>query len=366
MRPTDNAAQFALAKGLVNASRNLAGEGGFADPATKAANKRRYQSEAAPIVRKLSAAGDSNGLFYHADCIGTGVLGFPNDPKEAFSLYQQAAKANHAQAAFRTALCCELGPQEGGGTVQDHVKAVQWYQHAAKLGDGPAMFKLGIISLRGLLGQPKNAQEGATWLQKAADKADDESPHALHELAILYEHSENPGAVPKDETRALQLFTEGAKKGFRASQFRLGQAWEYGMLGCPVDARNSIIWYTRAASQNERNSELALSGWYLTGAPGILEPSDQEAYLWGRKAAANVPPLPKALFALGYYTEVGIGCARSLDDAKKWYSKAANLGFNKAQQRLEELNRGGPQVQKTRQRLSRSNQRQHEAECVVM
>lgn len=40
--------------------------------------------------------------------------------------------------------------------------------------------------------------------------------------------------------------------------------------------------------------------------------------------------------------------------------------FPKAQERLEELKRGGVKVQKNRERLSRTNQKQHEADCVVM
>lgn len=28
-------------------------------------------------------------------------------------------------------------------------------------------------------------------------------------------------------------------------------------------------------------------------------------------------------FAMGYYTEVGIGCPRSLEEAKRWYGRAA-------------------------------------------
>lgn len=281
-------------------------------------------------------------------------------------LYQAAAKSGHAQASYRTAVCCEIGPDEGGGTRRDVIKALQWYRRAASLGDGPAMFKLGVINLKGLLDQPKNIQEGAKWLTQAAEKADEENPHALHELAILYEGTENPGAVQRDESRALQLFTQGAKLGYRSSQFRLGQAWEYGLLGCPIDARNSIIWYTRAAAQGEHNSELALSGWYLTGAEGILEHSDTEAYLWARKAASSQPPVAKALFALGYFTEVGIGCVRSLEGAGAWYGRAASFGFTKAQERLDELKKGGARVQKNRERLSRSNQKQTEAECAVM
>ena len=139
--------------------------------------------------------------------------------------------------------------------------------------------------------------------------------------------------------------------------------------------------YTQAAAQEEHQSELALSGWYLTGSQGILDQSDTEAYLWARKAASAEPPLAKALFAMGYFTEVGIGCPHSLEEAKRWYGRAAGklsrgaaaLGsrcaackFPKAQERVEELRRGGVKVQKTRERLSRSDRKHNDENCVVM
>lgn len=40
--------------------------------------------------------------------------------------------------------------------------------------------------------------------------------------------------------------------------------------------------------------------------------------------------------------------------------------FPKAQERLEELKRGGAKVQRGRERLSRSNQKQHDENCSVM
>lgn len=98
-------------------------------------------------------------------------------------------------------------------------------------------------------------------------------------------------------------------------------AYEYGLLGCPVDPRQSIAWYSKAAKQEEHQSELALSGWYLTGADGILQQSDTEAYLWARKAAQA--GLAKAEYAMGYFTEVGIGAPSNLEDAKRWYWRAA-------------------------------------------
>ena len=127
--------------------------------------------------------------------------------------------------------------------------------------------------------------------------------------------------VQHDEAASRRYFTQAANLGYKFSQFRLGCAYEYGLLGCNVDPRQSIAWYSKAAVQEEHQSELALSGWYLTGTDGVLQQSDTEAYLWARKAAQA--GLAKAEYAMGYFTEVGIGAPANLEDAKRWYWKSA-------------------------------------------
>lgn len=151
--------------------------------------------------------------------------------------------------------------------------------------------------------------------------------------------------------------------------------------------------------QEEHQSELALSGWYLTGAEGVLQPSDTEAYLWARKAAQA--GLAKAEYAMGYFTEVGIVGPASMEEAKRWYWRSAcelyflspsslhpsllfslvyllyllahrstdrnttAQNFGKARERLEELRKGGPKMHKSR--VSRSAIRKStEGECNVM
>ncbi|KAF2017423.1 hypothetical protein BU24DRAFT_407452 [Aaosphaeria arxii CBS 175.79] len=364
--PSDSATGIQLAKKLVEAATVLADEGGTADNRTKNKNREKFIFEAHKTVKKMVAGGSPDAMFYLADCYGSGQLGLQVDTKEAFVLYQSAAKAGHAASAYRTAVCCEMGHEEGGGTKRDPLKAVQWYRRAAALGDTPALYKMGMILLKGLLGQQKNLGEAINMLKRAADRADEQNPHALHELALLYEAQTGNERIIRDESYSAQLFMQAAELGYKFSQFRLGQAFEYGLLGYPVDARSSIGWYTRAAAQEEHQSELALSGWYLTGSQGILEQSDTEAYLWARRAACAEPPLSKALFAMGYFTEVGIGCPRSLEEAKRWYGRAASYKFPKAQERLEELKRGGAKAQKGRERLSRTNQKQHDENCTVM
>ncbi|KAJ5919162.1 hypothetical protein N7466_010105 [Penicillium verhagenii] len=361
--PSDQALQLLLAKKTVEAATVLVEENTRLDPKTKAKLKEKYILDAHKIIKKLSQGGYADAQFYYADCYGEGLLGLEADPKEAFNLYHSAAKNGHAQSAYRVAVCCEIGSEEGGGTKRDPFKAVQWYKRAASLGDTPAMYKMGMIHLKGLLGQARSPREGVSWLKRAAERADEENPHALHELALLYQNAAANDSIVRDEAYASQLFHQAAELGYKFSQFRLGTAYEYGLMGCAPDNRMSIIWYTRAAAQGEHQSELALSGWYLTGSDGVLQQSDTEAYLWARKAA--VAGLAKAEYAMGYFTEVGIGAAANLDDAKRWYWRAAAQGFPKARERLEDLKKGGGRMEKTRLNRAAVN-KQSDGDCVLM
>jgi len=317
--PNDQQSALSLAKKLVEAADVLVPR--LPDPKARARSRERYVMDSHKILKKLVGAQNPDAMFFLADCVGRGVLGHEPDQKEAFTLYQSAAKLGHAAAAYRTAVCCEIGHDDGGGTRKDPLKAIQWYKRAATLGDTPAMYKVGMILLKGLLGQPRNPREAIGWLKRAAERADAENPHALHELGLLYESAQPNDVIIRDEAYALQLFEQAAHLGYKFSQFRLGCVYEYGLMGCPIDARQSIMWYSRAATQEEHQSELALSGWYLTGSEGVLQQSDTEAYLWARKAAQA--GLAKAEYAMGYFTEVGIGVPANLEDAKRWYWRAA-------------------------------------------
>ncbi|KAM5379606.1 hypothetical protein ACJZ2D_003800 [Fusarium nematophilum] len=360
---SDQASALKLAKRLVEAADVLAPK--MPDPKQRARARERYLIDCHKILKKLSNAQNPDAMFFLADCVGRGLFGHEPDHKEAFTQYQSAAKLGHPAAAYRTAVCCEIGHEDGGGTRKDPMKAIQWYKRAATLGDPPAMYKVGMILLKGLLGQPKNPREAVGWLKRAAERADADNPHALHELGLLYESAQPNDVIIRDETYAHSLFLQAADLGYKFSQYRLGCAFEYGLLGCPIDPRQSIMWYSKAATQEEHQAELALSGWYLTGSENVLGQSDTEAYLWARKAA--IAGLAKAEYAMGYFTEVGIGVPPNLEDAKRWYWRAAAQDFPKARERLEDLKRAGKNGVRQRERISRSKiERQQEGDCTVM
>ncbi|KAI8081787.1 uncharacterized protein BX664DRAFT_238124, partial [Halteromyces radiatus] len=317
------------------------------DPKRARKIKEALTTEAQKIVKKLTTSGSGLGksggypeaLFYLADCYGSGKLGLVVDVDKAFSLYLQGSKQSHPACTYRVAVCYEVG----AGTKKDNAHAIQFFRKAANLGDGRAMYKLSMILLRGTLGQPRNPREGMSWLERAATQADEDHPQPIHDLGVAFEKEGIPSVIP-DPNYARDLFTRAALYGYAPSQFKLGLAYENGFLHCPIDPRRSIAWYSKAAEQGDLESELALSGWYLTGAEGVLQQSDAEAYLWARKAADR--GYAKAEYAVGYYTETGVGVKQSLDDARKWYMRAAAQNNRRAMQRLAELKKHGNMQQR--------------------
>jgi uncharacterized protein len=328
----DPEVQFNYAKYLIEAARQLSKtlKPGAAEDKVMKKYRDSLLQESLKLIKRLATQGVALGKpayseaqFFLANCLSHGTLGLQMDYEKAYSLYVQASKQNHPSATYRTAVCNEVG----AGTKKDPTRAVLFYRKASALGDTAGMYKLGVILLNGSLGQKPNPREAVGWLKKAASQADEDTPHALHVLGCLFEKPTDPNLAPigvvRDEAQARELFTQAAQLGHPQSQNKLGQAYEYGSLTCPVDPRRSIAWYTRAAERGDKESELALSGWYLTGSEGVLKQSDTEAYLWARRAANK--GLAKAEYAVGYYSEVGIGVKQDLEEAKTWYMRAAGM-----------------------------------------
>ncbi|WVQ64176.1 uncharacterized protein L199_002338 [Kwoniella botswanensis] len=354
----DPEAQFAFAKYLIEAAKKIGDEISQTD--SKLGRKYRdvLLQESLRNIKKLAEGKEPypDAQFFLANLYGTGQLGLQVDHEKAYYLYLMASKLNHPAATYRSAVCNEIG----AGTRKDPNRAVLFYRKAAALGDTAAMYKLGMTLLGGLLGQPRNPREAIVWFKRAASQADEDNPHALHELALLHERPNNGGVVPHDPNMARELFTQAAQLGYAPAQFKLGSCHEFGTLGCPIDPRKSIGWYTRAAEKGDMEAELALSGWYLTGSEGVLKQSDTEAYLWGRKAANK--GLAKAEYAVGYYTEIGIGVKQDIELAKRWYMRAAAQQHKRAMQRLTELNN----AKNPKGKGNRPTRHEASAECTIM
>jgi TPR repeat protein len=298
--------------------------------------------EAQKILKRLAIGGggigldtDSDAQFLLANCYGIGGLGLPVDRERAFSLYIHASKQNHVESTYRAGVCYELGV----GTTKDYTRAMTYYRKAATQLHVASMYKLAVILLRGFCGQTINAREAMTWLQRAASLATAEHPHALYLLGMFHLSEEFAinNLIVIDPSYGLELLHESALLNYVPSQVKLGELYEQGGV-VEVDDVQSIYWYTRAAEQGNADAALALSSWYLTGSSGILPQSDQEAYLWARKAAACQTAdrwsIAKAYFLVGTYVDKGVGTKQATKEAKIWFKRAAALGHRGAIQMI--------------------------------
>lgn len=284
--------------------------------------------EARQIIQKLSDRSYPYAQYYLADGYASGLFNKGvEDNDRAFPLFVAASKHGHAEAGYRAALCYEFG----WGSRKDPQKAVQFYRQSASKNHPGAMSRLGKACLTGEMGLGNRYREGVKWLKRAAESADFQYNSAPYELGLLHETGFGDD-IFKDESYAAQLFTQSADLGHVEANYRLGDSYEHGKLSCPRDPALSVHFYTGAAQRGHPLAMMALCAWYMVGAEPVLEKDENEAYEWARKAADT--GLPKAQYAVGYFTEMGIGCRRDPLESNKWYVKAADSGDERAKHRL--------------------------------
>ncbi|POS85861.1 hypothetical protein EPUL_004033 [Erysiphe pulchra] len=319
--------------------------------------------EAKHILQRLANQSYPFAQYYLADGYASGLFNKGKDDySTAFPLFVAASKHGHAESGYRAALCYEFG----WGCRKDAAKAVQFYRQSASKNHPGAMTRLGRACLSGDLGLNKY-REGVKWLKRASESADLQYNAAPYHLGLLFETGYGDD-IFRDEAYAAQLFTQAADLGHSEACFRLGEAYELGKLCCPRDPALSVHFYTNAAQSGHAGAMMALCAWYIVGAEPILEKDENEAYEWAQQAAAC--GLAKAQYAVGYFTEVGIGTRPDPLEANVWYVKAAEAGDERAKLRLSAIRAaasgGQNDVVRPRSRKIRKSHSGTEKDCIIM
>ncbi|CEP60267.1 tetratricopeptide repeat protein LALA0_S01e06810g [Lachancea lanzarotensis] len=336
--------------GMSGSSISLSKDGGPAGQAAGHVGKpdahgdmrRQFLKEAETYLKKLSVKGYADAQYLLGDAYSSGAFGKINN-KDAFVLFQSAAKHGHVESAFRTAYCFE----EGLGTTRDSRKAVEFLKFAASRNHPSAMFKLGLFSFHGRMGLSNDIstkQNGIKWLSRAAARANELTNAAPYELAKIYKDGFLDIIIP-DVKYAMELYIQAASLKHAQSSTALGKIYESGNEVVPPDTSLSVHYYTQAALLGEPHAMLGLCAWYLMGAEPVLEKDEREAFQWALKAA-NLG-LPKARFTVGYFYEKGKGCEADPAKAQHWYELAAKGGDERAANKLGGKNAVFPKRQKS-------------------
>ncbi|KAF9545883.1 hypothetical protein EC957_010387 [Mortierella hygrophila] len=301
------------------------------DPKT---GKKQLILEGVYWIDRLAKEGHPEAQFIRGTWYEEGLYLTKKNADKALRWYQSASKGDYGPAHYKVAYFCEK--------KKDNNKAVMLYKKAAIHNDVPANHRLAMVYLHGHLSQSQNMKAGLQYLKRAASLATEAAPMAPYVLGLILSRDYGDQLkIPDDisfpdDGEALEWFRKSAQLGYGPANYKLGYCYEYGSLGCPIDPFSSIQHYERAAMGGDGNgeAEMALSGWYLSGADNYFAADDRLAFHYASKAADL--NLPKAQYAMGYYHEVGISIPIDLEKAMEFYKRAAENGNKDAKKRLEE------------------------------
>lgn len=302
-------------------------------------------------------------------------LGVERNTQRAFYWFNEAAKKGVARAQYYMGECYK----NDEGVCRDFVKAVEYYRKAAEQGYMEAQYELGRCYEIGL-GLPSDRYQASKWYVKAAERGHAE---AQYYLGKYYESLEN-------WEMAIKWYQKPAEHGNPEVQCCLGRCYDKNKQG-----KEALEWYGKSAEQGYAKGEYYYGCNYWRKRffdPEIMNmeakervEADRENFeigrQWVKKAADNPQPSIDACLKIanGYYGEmdelfgarnailfgssilipvantitipVAIASAiasRKLskshflesDEGKemiKYYQRAARLGSNEAQEKLESL-----------------------------
>jgi len=292
------------------------------------------KEDAMQIVMFLADQHHPKAEFLKGVWLEFGKFGNRIDKKEAFHCYSRALEKGYTRAYYRIGMQFEQS--------NEPLKAISYYQQGVDSGDSAACYRLGMMALLGQHGQPQDFQRGLNLIFASAETADENAPQGAYVLGMLQARELAQVSIPE---RFLPLDIPGARinieksayLGFAKAQVKMGAAYELCELGCEFSPALSLHYNALAARQGEADAEMAISKWFLCGYEGIFEKNEEMAFKYAQRAA--VSGLGTAMFALGYFYEVGIYVSVNLKEAREWYSKAAANGNKDASGRIESISR---------------------------
>lgn len=293
------------------------------------------QQDAMNIIHALRSSNNARAQCLYGLLLETGQAAVSIDRRAAFTLYQEASRSGLARADYRIGMQFEK--------AGDDIKACEHYEYGASKDDVGCLFRLGMIFLLGQCGRQVDQHKGISCLHLSAISADVENPEGAYFWGLILAGETDLHLVrdiPRDCSAGVMFLEKAAALRYPAAQQRLGRAHELNELQCEFSPALSVHYYTLAAEGDEVEADMALSKWFLAGSDdGAVCKDEQKAFFHAELAARR--GLATAEFALGYFYEVGVGCAADLTRAQGYYAQAAAHGSEEARSRIMGLARTG-------------------------
>lgn len=199
---------------------------------------------------KIAADMGLKEAMYDLACCYESGEGTSVDFNQAQKYYYKAATGNEPHSPAFTA----LGRLYllGKGVEQNTKEAITWWKRGAEtfpndrnlMGGAECMYNLGLTYSNGIY-VPQDFTQAIHWYRKAANLGLPVAAQALGKRYLLGQ------GVEKNETKAMKWFriaAEADTEECAVSQFILGMFYLEGTENTPIDKKQALIWFKKAAN----------------------------------------------------------------------------------------------------------------------
>ena len=318
-------------------------------------------NEVAALYRKAADKGQVLAKAELAQVLMQAGAQNPDAVKEAIKLIKEAEAADNKVARRMLAQLHLQGVTEGDKGVvvveKSVAKAKELLEKGNKAGDGEATLGLAQLYSAGVEGVPQDHQKALDYLIEAGKQGNATalSTYGARLLNGDPDTKESPKLVKKDVVAALKMFNDSADKGLAAANRILGQIYENGVGTDGADVKQDVTkafdYFTKAANGKDPQALFRLGNAFETGivkdpkgkrddASNILiQPNPKSALDLYRLAAQN--NLAEAFYNVGVYYETGTVVDKDPTKAFAFHMKAATAGIAQAMNRLAGLYANG-------------------------
>lgn len=321
-------------------------------------------NEVAALFRKAADQGQILAKAELAQVLMQAGAQNPEAVKEAIKLIKEAETADNKVARRMLAQLHLQGVTEGekGLVVVEKsvAKAKELLEKGNKAGDGEATLGLAQLYSAGVEGVQQDNQKALDYLIEAGKQGNAValSTYGARLLNGDPDTKESPKLVKKDVAAGLKMFNDAAEKGLSAANRILGQIYENGVGADGADVKQDVTkafeYYTKAANGNDPQALFRLGNAFETGIIKdpkgkrddkdniLIQPNPKSALDLYRLAAQN--NLAEAFFNVGVYYETGSVVDKDAEKAFAFHMKAATAGIPQAMNRLAGLYANGTGV----------------------
>lgn len=318
-------------------------------------------NEVAALYRKAADKGQILAKAELAQVLMQAGAQNPDAVKEAIKLIKEAEAADNKVARRMLAQLHLQGVTEGDKGVvvveKSVAKAKELLDKGNKAGDGEATLGLAQLYSAGVEGVPQDHQKALDYLIEAGKQGNAValSTYGARLLNGDPDTKESPKLVKKNVEEALKMFNDSATKGLAAANRILGQIYENGVGPDGADVKQDVTkafeYFTKAANGNDPQALFRLGNAFETGIIKdpkgkrddkeniLIQPNPKSALDLYRLAAQN--NLAEAFYNVGVYYETGTVVDKDPAKAFTFHMKAATAGIAQAMNRLAGLYANG-------------------------